>query len=301
MTSGRFRWFLSEALKSLRNNFATTLAAVVTVLIVLYLFGIGAALGSYIFSYTENVRKDVTLKVWIADDATKEQRAAISDRLSLDPRIDASTVRYVSKDQAFAEAKKRFPKSEIDFIAGNPFPARFQAKARNPDDSAKVARAIAGMPGLEAATPSLPNPDYGAKTADRVLSTASVIEAVIGAIAAVLAIASVLLIGNTIRLSIFARRREVEVMKLVGATNWFVRWPFVLEGMICGVLGAVGAVVVLFATFQLLKGQFEDQTLSGGSAASAMAFWQVALLLVLAGIGLGAAGSGLTMRKFLRV
>ena len=101
------------------------------------------------------------------------------------------------------------------------------------------------MKGLEPPTDELPNPDYGARTADKVLSTAGVIEAVIAGIAVVLGIAAVLLIGNTIRLSIFARRREVEVMKLVGATNWFVRWPFMLEGMICGVFGAIGAAIVL--------------------------------------------------------
>ena len=126
------------------------------------------------------------------------------------------------------------------------------------------------------------------------------IEAVIAGMAVILGIASVLLIGNTIRLSIFARRREVEVMKLVGATNWFVRWPFMLEGMICGVLGAVGAVIVMFVSYEALKGYFQNNTLSGGNA-SALAFWQIAVILLVAGVALGAAGSGLTMRKFLRI
>ena len=91
-------------------------------------------------------------------------------------------------------------------------------------------------------------------------------------------------------------------MKLVGATNWFVRWPFMLEGMICGVLGAIGAVVVMFISYEALRGYFETETLSGqGGAVGALAFWQVAILLMIAGLGLGAAGSGLTMRKFLRV
>ena len=92
-------------------------------------------------------------------------------------------------------------------------------------------------------------------------------------------------------------------MKLVGATNWFVRWPFMLEGMICGVLGAIGAVVVMLIVVRgaarLLR---RPRRSSGqGGTVSALAFWQVAILLMVAGLGLGAAGSGLTMRRFLRV
>jgi cell division transport system permease protein len=302
MTHGRMGWFFGEATKSLRSNFATTLAAVVTVLIVLYLFGIGAALGSYIFSYTEKVRGDVTIKVWVSDEAKDSELHDIRARLAADPRVDARSITFVTKEQALAEAKKQFSQQTIKFLAGNPFPARFQMKAKNPDQSAAIASSIAGMKGLEPSTDELPNPDYGARTADKVLSTAGVIEAVIAGIAVVLGIAAVLLIGNTIRLSIFARRREVEVMKLVGATNWFVRWPFMLEGMICGVMGAIGAAIVLFISYEALRGYFETETLSGqGGGASALAFWQLAVLLVLAGLGLGAAGSGLTMRKFLRV
>ena len=302
MIHGRMGWFFAEATKSLRSNFATTLAAVVTVLIVLYLFGIGAALGSYIFSYTEQVRGDVTIKVWVADNATDAQRHAIQQRLGADPRVDGRSIKFVTKEQALAEAKEQFSSQTLKFLAGNPFPARFQVKAKDPDQSASIASSIAGMKGLEPSTDELPNPDYGARTADKVLSTAGVIEAVIAGIAVVLGIAAVLLIGNTIRLSIFARRREVEVMKLVGATNWFVRWPFMLEGMICGVMGAIGAAIVLFISYEALRGYFETNTLSGqGGSASALAFWQLAILLVLAGLGLGAAGSGLTMRKFLRV
>jgi cell division transport system permease protein len=302
MTHGRMGWFFGEATKSLRSNFATTLAAVVTVLIVLYLFGIGAALGSYIFSYTEKVRGDVTIKVWVSDEAKDSELHDIRARLAADPRVDAKSITFVTKDQALTEAKKQFSSQTIKFLAGNPFPARYQMKAKNPDQSAAIASSIAGMKGLEPSTDELPNPDYGARTADKVLSTAGVIEAVIAGIAVVLGIAAVLLIGNTIRLSIFARRREVEVMKLVGATNWFVRWPFMLEGMICGVMGAIGAAIVLFISYEALRGYFETNTLSGqGGSASALAFWQLAILLVLAGLGLGAAGSGLTMRKFLRV
>jgi cell division transport system permease protein len=133
-----------------------------------------------------------------------------------------------------------------------------------------------------------------------VLSTARTIGLVLGALGVVLTIAAVLLIGNTIRLSIFARRREVEVMKLVGATNWFVRWPFMLEGMICGLVGSVLAVALLLVSYRsLLENRFD--TAFSDSEVGAMDFQLLAVILLVAGVALGAAGSGLTMRRFLRV
>ena len=117
----------------------------------------------------------------------------------------------------------------------------------------------------------------------------------------VLAIAAVLLIGNTIRLSIFARRREVEVQKLVGATNWFVRLPFMIEGMICGVSGAIGAAILLAVSYQALLADRVESALSGSGSPDAIAFPLLVVLLILAGLGIGALGSGLTMRRFLQV
>ena len=116
----------------------------------------------------------------------------------------------------------------------------------------------------------------------------------------VLVVASVLLISNTIRLSIFSRRREIEVMKLVGATNWFVRGPFMLEGLICGVAGALLAILFLVLGKAVALPAILPH-LSGDADVHAMAFPLVALVLLGAGLGLGAVGSGLTIRRFLRV
>lgn len=133
------------------------------------------------------------------------------------------------------------------------------------------------------------------------LKTAGTITLVLLGMGVVLAIAAVLLIGNTIRLSIFARRREVEVQKLVGATNWFVRLPFMIEGMICGVAGAIGAAVLLAVSYQTLLADRVESAMSGSGSPNAIAFPLLVVLLILAGLGIGALGSGLTMRRFLQV
>ena len=119
-------------------------------------------------------------------------------------------------------------------------------------------------------------------------------------IAAVLILlaAAVLMIGNTIRLSIFARRREIEVMKLVGATNWFVRGPFMVEGFLCGLMGSVAAILLLVISKLVVVPKLDFIKVRG---VHALEFELVALLILVAGLMLGAAGSGLTVRRFLRV
>ncbi len=302
---GRFDFFVLEALKSLKNNLATTTAATVTVLIVMFLAGVGIALGSYIVDYSNRVRDDVTVKVYLGDDATQRQISAIQDKVKNDARVDQSTVEFVTKEEARERAKELFGSQSalVNAAAGNPFPPSVEFRAKNPDDTGAIAASFKGMAGMLKSEPEkgLPNPDYGAKKAERVLRVAGAITAVIGIMGVVLAIAAVLLIGNTIRLSIYARRREVEVMKLVGATNWFVRWPFMLEGMICGLLGAILASGLLWLAWSWVGNQLEDISNATNDGSGAIALPLLVALLVVVGVGLGAAGAGITMRRFLRV
>jgi cell division transport system permease protein len=141
---------------------------------------------------------------------------------------------------------------------------------------------------------------WGSKTAHRVLTIAEVIWIVFLVAVVLLVTASTLLIANTIRLSIFARRREIEVMKLVGATNWFIRGPFMLEGLICGLGGSILAVILLILGKELALGSILPH-IGGGSDVHALPFTLNALALIGAGLLLGAAGSGLTLRRFLQV
>jgi cell division transport system permease protein len=123
---------------------------------------------------------------------------------------------------------------------------------------------------------------------------------VLGVVTGLLLIASLLLVGNTIRLSIYARRREVEVMRLVGATNWFIRWPFMVEGLVCGLVGAATAIVFLFLGKQLIVDPLSDNIKLIDSGAT-IPFASLALILLCVAMGLSAMGSGFTLRRFLRI
>ena len=180
-------------------------------------------------------------------------------------------------------------------LPGNPLPDAFEITPKHGEDVALIASKIpsGASIGVEKVT-------YGKKTAKRILRVARVIEIVFLLAVIVLLVASILLIANTIRLSIFSRRREIEVMKLVGATNWFVRGPFMLEGLICGLAGSLVAVVLLVLGKEIALPAILGH-ISDSSDAHALTFAWTALILLGFGVLLGALGSGVTIRRFLRV
>jgi cell division transport system permease protein len=181
----------------------------------------------------------------------------------------------------------------VDSLISNPLPNSFTITPVKGEYTREIAQSFTPPPaGVEKAT-------YGEKTASRVLKAARVIKGSFLLAGLILIVASAMLIANTIRLSIFARRREIEVMKLVGASNWFVRGPFVLEGIICGLVGSVLAVFLLVLGKELALPQIVPRFDAGD--AHAWPFPLLAAILILLGLSLGAVGSAVTLRRFLRV
>jgi cell division transport system permease protein len=296
----RFKLIVSESLRSLGANLSTTLAATVTVLIGMFLLGLFIAFGSWVVSWSNHVKRELVVHVYYctndtcAKEATVTQMNRIANRASESPLV--KRVIPVSKEEALAQMKKKHPE-EVAALPSNPFPNALTVVPKSGDDVAKVAALFNANPAL-----GIDKVDYGKKTTSKVLRLAHVIEAFFIIAVVLLLAASTLLIANTIRLSIFSRRREIEVMKLVGATNWFVRGPFMLEGVLCGVAGAVGAVVLLILGKEIaLPSLLHTGPLNAGNDVNALAFSLNALILVGTGLLLGAAGSGLTIRRFLQV
>jgi cell division transport system permease protein len=193
----------------------------------------------------------------------------------------------------------------VQNLPGNPLPFAFDVKPVTGDATERLASSLYPFaPGVEKVCPPPPGvklsygtEDCGRKATRKILSVARVIESISGVAILLLLAAATLLIANTIRLSIFARRREIEVMKLVGASNWFVRGPFVLEGVICGLVGSLAAIILLIVGKELV---LSDWWFSQ-SDVHALPFVLNALIVIALGLMLGAAGSALTMRRFLRV
>ncbi|MGD0167384.1 MAG: permease-like cell division protein FtsX [Gaiellaceae bacterium] len=298
----RFKLLLSEALHSIRANLSTTVAATMTVFIGMFLLGICIALGSWMVSWSNHTKKEIVVHVYFcaaetcpAGPATEQEKGATLDRIN---QISAQGLIkkavYVSKEEAYAEMKK----TDLDLLRGlvtNPLPDAYYITPKHGEDAGKIA-ALLGNPKL----PGVQKIDYGGKVTKRVLHVARVIEYSFVFMVLILLIASTALIANTIRLSIFSRRREIEVMKLVGATNWFVRGPFMVEGLICGFGGALLAVILLTVA-KVAASSVLSHNFSGGSDVHAWPFALTSFLMLATGLVLGAIGTGITIRRYLQV
>jgi cell division transport system permease protein len=289
----RVRLLFSEAWSSISANLSTTFAATMTVLIGMFLLGLFIALGTWVLSWSDHVKKQLQVKVYFHSAATDRQEVLVGQKLRQDSRV--KSVNFVSKEEAQKIMERKFPTLYKTPLPSNPLPDSWVVTPTKAEYTPQLGRAIqaAHYDGVD-------DVNWGSKTANRVLTIAEVIWIVFLVAVVLLVTASTLLIANTIRLSIFARRREIEVMKLVGATNWFVRGPFMLEGLLCGLAGSVLAVVLLVIGKEIALPSILPH-IGGGSDVHALPFALNALALLLAGLLLGALGSGLTLRRFLQV
>jgi cell division transport system permease protein len=296
----RFKMLLSEALRSIRASLSTTFAATMTVLIGMFLLGVAIALGSWVLSWSNKVERGVQVKVFLCtehtcdDEVTRNQIGVVQRFLERDPRVKENGVVFISKEQALEIMKDRSPELVQD-LTYNPLPHAFEVTPNRAKDAQAIATAVRGQnfSGIEKV-------DFGEATTKRIIRVGQVISIIFLGVVVLLLAASALLIANTIRLSIYARRREIEVMKLVGASNWFVRGPFMLEGLFCGLAGSLLAVVLLLLGKEVALPAILGRV-DAGSDVEALAFVWTALILLVLGLALGAAGSGLTLRRFLRV
>jgi cell division transport system permease protein len=286
---------VSEALRSITANLSTTIAATLTVLIGMFLVGLLVGFGSYARSWSDHKKDELLVKVFFCTEATCSKEVTAKQINAVAAKLEASPlvkdVRFVSKEEALKRMQKRAPEL-VEKLPANPLPDAEEIVPVKGEYTERIAQSLRPLPaGVEKVT-------YGQKTAERILDVARLIELLFLVAIVILLVASTILIANTIRLSIFARRREIEVMKLVGASNWFVRGPFMLEGLICGLIGSVLAVILLLLGREIALpelGWFDDPDVH------ALAFGLNALILIGIGLLLGAAGSALTLRRFLRV
>ena len=295
----KLRLLVSEAWRSLGANLSTTFAAMMTVLIGMFLLGLLIALGTWTISWSDHVKRELLVKVDFntsangGGQASHAEENAVAHNLSTNPLV-ASFV-FVSKEKALLEMKKSEPEL-ASALPYNPLPDEFQVTPKNADAIQKLYASL-----------THPLPAGVAKVIDgktysnRILHFARVIEIIFLVAIIILLTSAAALIANTIRLSIFARRREIEVMKLVGATNWFVRGPFMLEGLLCGAGGAVLAVLLLVVGKEVALPAILHNALSTAPDVHALAFPLTAAILFAMGLVLGALGSGITVRRFLQV
>jgi len=297
----KFVFFLGEAYRALRRNAAPSIAAIVTIAVTVLLVGVLVPVLSATGSKTDDVRSQLELKVFLFNDATDTEISNLENRIGNIAHVD--TVEYISPAEALTllEAKLQ-DKSLLDQLNSNPLPPAFNVKLDDPDNLESVQAALSppdasGKP--QPVSAAIDDIVTGEQT-QQIREVTGAVKILLAVIAVLLAIASLFLVGNTIRLSIYARRREVEVMQLVGATDWFIRWPFVIEGLVVGLFGAIIAVGILFlGKVTIVDPLSEDFALVENL--NTIAFGPLIAALVVGAMVVAALGSGVTLRRFLRI
>ena len=308
----RFRVIVAEAIRSLGANLSTTFAATTTVLIGMFMLGLVDGLGSWALSLSDHYKKQLLVNVYFCTALRCDGHEASAKDINTAHNVlinmpQVKRVDFVPKAQALAIERKKHPQM-VNQLPYNPFPNAFKVFPKQAEQIDTISRQLgaANLKGIESVCPPAPGSKAASsaegescsRISHRVLSVARYLWIVVLIAFVVLLVSSTLLVATTIRLSIFARRREIEVMKLVGATNWFVRGPFMIEGLLCGLAGAIAAVILLILGRELFMPLIH---LTSASDIHAWPFGLHILIVLGAGLALGAAGSGLTIRRFLQV
>ena len=292
-------FFLRESLRAMRRNAAPSFAALATITVTLIVVGVFIPIVQATRGAADSVRSRVLVDVYMQQKATSADDARVLKELRQLPHV--ANVVFESKEQALAQQKKQNPVAYEILGNVNPLPDTFHIYPTNPSYVLAVRSSILDSGGTgHLLDGSIQKASNHTEDTQKLLTVTRFVTITAALLAALLVGASILLIGNTIRLSLYARRREVEVMKLVGATDWFIRWPFVIEGTIVGGIGAAVAICVLGITkLAVLDPLANNFTLI--AAPRTIPFVPLIFVLVGAGVAVSALGSGLSLRRFLRV
>ncbi len=293
-------FFLREAMRSISRNAVPSFAALASVLVTLLVLGVFIPIVQATTGAANEVRGRVLVNVYLQP---KSEQAAIDRVQALLKRTDGvKRVEFVSAERAYTEERRKNPEA-YELLGSNPLPDTFRVTPDDPDKALNLVSTLSPQTpggGRTTVDPAIDVVKSSKDDTEKILVATQVVKLTTGLLAVLLVIASVLLISNTVRLSVFSRRREVQVMKLVGATDGFIRWPFVIEGIVLGALGALLAVLLLAVMkVALVDPLVDDFALL--AAPDTISFGFLVTVLVATGVLVSALGSAISLRRFLQV
>lgn len=288
-------YFWGETFRSLFRNRFMAIASVLTVTLSMFILGVflSAVLNiNHMASYLEN---QVEMTVYLKDGLTTDQVMGIGKYLKAQPGM--KEIKFTSKDQAMKDFRERMGDQQglLDAINGNPLPASYQMSFQTPEQLKTAAEVVAKYQGVETV-------QYGKDIIEQLYKVAQVIRLSGIVLIIFLAGAELFIISNTIRLTVFARRREIQIMKYVGASNGFIRWPFLFEGMVIGFLGSGFASLILWEGYKTVV---SEMAAAGLIFIPMIPLWPfmgyTTLIILAAGIVIGVMGSAISLRKYMKV
>lgn len=292
-----FSRHLREGAKSLARNGWMTFASISAVTITLLLVGVFLAVIMNMNHFASKVEKDVEIRVHIDPAATKEDQDALKASIQSLPEVDS--IKFSSKQDELKRVIKSFGdsgKSFELFEQDNPLKDVYILKTKKPTDTVKAAKKIEKMQFVSMV-------QYGKGQVEKLFSTVKIGRNIGVVLIAGLLFTAMFLISNTIKITIYARRTEIEIMKLVGATNWFIRWPFLLEGLFLGVLGSILPIALILTAYNSALSVLNEKLT--GTIFEMLPYnpfvFQLSALLLLIGAVIGMWGSVMSVRRFLKV
>lgn len=288
---------MREGFRNIGRNGWMSFASMSSVAITLFILGVFLLMAMNVNHYADVVEKQVEIRVFLKKDIDSDQTEKVGEKIQALPQVESVT--FISKEEGLVKFKESFGEKAYWFEGldkENPLSDEFVVKTKDPRDTSAMGEQIKNFPFVESV-------NYGKGMIEKLFSITKVVRNVGVAFIVGLAFTAMFLIANTIKLTIVARRREIEIMKLVGATNAFIRWPFFVEGLLMGMLGAIVPIVLLLLGYQYLI-RFVQVDLS-------LYFlellpldplaWQISGLLIGIGAFIGVWGSMMSVHRFLKI
>ena len=288
-------YFITESLHSIRRNGLMSMASLMTVALSLLILGIFTIMVLNLNNMASVLESQVQVTVYLQDSLKEAEIREVGTRITKLPGV--TRVNFIDKKEAMARFKQRLGAQQgllAELGEANPLPNAFEVKVDRPERVKPVALAIAQLKGIEAAR-------YGQEVVEQLFSLTRMVRIFGSVLIIFLGLAALFIIVNTIRLTVFARRREIGIMKYVGATDWFIRWPFIIEGVLLGSLGAAISSLLLTQLYGMVTGQVYGTLAFLPLLPQYPVLGYVNIFLLLAGVAIGALGSIISVKKFLKV
>lgn len=288
-------YYIREVFISLRRNNWMSVASIGTVAVSLFIFGMFLMMVMNMNKLAENMESQVQINVYLLDKVDREQARDIEKDLKEIEGVES--VGFVTKDEAMERFKDRLgdQKTLLDALdETNPLPDSFEVTVTNPDLVKTAAEKMEKIDGVECAK-------YGQDVMEHLFEITRLLRIFGFILMLVLAFATLFIISNTIRLTVFARRKEIAIMKYVGATDWFIRWPFVMEGMVLGLFGSIIAAMVLRTAYTAMAEKVYDTLAFFPLIPEQPFLTYITIIVVISGMVVGAIGSAVSIKKFLKV
>ncbi|RII31870.1 ABC transporter permease [Clostridium chromiireducens] len=297
MTINSFKYYISEAFKSLKRNATISLASTVTVTATMLILGVFIILMQNVNLGMSDVESKIQVQVFLKDDINSTDQENIEQKLNEISGV--KNIEFEDKSKALEKFSEQVSKDDESLLdnydaSNNPLPNSYIVTLETPETSQQVVSSLDDMEGVE----SIGNDkDF----TDKIISISKSVKWIGIALSIVMVSVSVFLISNTIKLAIYSRRKEIGIMKFVGATDWFIRWPFIIEGAVIGLIGTIGANTLLYYLYKTAFININESLLLANLLPTSYVTQTLQWQLLLVGILIGGLGSSWSLYKFLKV